>query len=69
MYLGRVQLELDGTQGKLISFVIDGGTITQKTDTDGDALKDYQELICLTCSTQCISKSRLMDQFSFQDIL
>ena len=44
-YLGRVKSELDGTQGKLISFAIGGGTITQETDTDGDALKDYQELI------------------------
>jgi hypothetical protein len=29
----------------LISFAIGGGTITPETDTDGDALKDYQELI------------------------
>jgi hypothetical protein len=44
-YLGFVKYQDEGILEKLTSFAIGGGTITQETDTDGDGLKDYQELI------------------------
>jgi len=44
-YLGTIKY-MDGECEELLtSFKIGGGTITQNTDTDGDGLKDYQELI------------------------
>ena len=44
-YLGVVQAQDAEGLDKLTSFAIGGGTITKDTDTDGDGLKDYQELI------------------------
>ena len=44
-YLGVVKYQDAEELGKLTSFAIGGGTITEETDTDGDGLKDYQELI------------------------
>jgi len=43
-YLGIVKREFGGVSEQLISFAIGGGTITLDTDTDGDGLKDYEEL-------------------------
>ncbi len=43
-YLGIVKMEYEGESEQLTSFAIGGGTITQDTDTDGDGLKDYEEL-------------------------
>jgi PKD repeat protein len=44
-YLGVVKYQDAEELEKLTSFAIGGGTITEETDTDGDGLKDYQELI------------------------
>jgi hypothetical protein len=44
-YLGTVKYQDAENLEKLTSFAIGGGTITEETDTDGDGLKDYQELI------------------------
>jgi hypothetical protein len=44
-YLGVVKYQDTEQLEKLTSFIIGGGTITEETDTDGDGLKDYQELI------------------------
>ena len=44
-YLGVVKYQDAEELEKLTSFSIGGGTITEETDTDGDGLKDYQELI------------------------
>jgi len=44
-YLGFVKSEDVEGSDKVVSFAIGGGTITQDTDTDGDGLKDYKELI------------------------
>ena len=43
-YLGIVKMEDNGISEQLTSFAIGGGTITQDTDTDGDGLRDYQEM-------------------------
>ena len=43
-YLGIVKTQFGASSELLTSFAIGGGTITQDTDTDGDGLKDYQEL-------------------------
>jgi hypothetical protein len=43
-YVGIVKTQLGASLELLTSFAIGGGTITQDTDTDGDGLKDYQEL-------------------------
>jgi len=47
-YLGFVKSADSESSDKVVSFAIGGGTITQDTDTDGDGLKDYQELIYST---------------------
>jgi hypothetical protein len=44
-YLGVVKYQDADELAKLTSFAIGGGPITEETDTDGDRLKDYQELI------------------------
>jgi hypothetical protein len=44
-YLGFVKYQDEGILEELTAFAIAGGSITQETDTDGDGLKDYQELI------------------------
>lgn len=44
-YIGAVKYQDDEDQEYLISFGIEGGTITQNTDWDSDGLKDYEELI------------------------
>ena len=44
-YLGVIKQVTPGGKESLTSFAIGGGTITLETDTDGDGLKDYQELI------------------------
>jgi hypothetical protein len=43
-YLGIVKMQYGGASEQLTSFIIGGGTITQDTDTDGDGLKDYEEM-------------------------
>jgi hypothetical protein len=43
-YLGIVKIQDNQGLEQLTSFAIGGGTITQDTDTDGDGLKDYEEL-------------------------
>ena len=43
-YLGIVKTQLGGVSEQLASFAIGGGAITEDTDTDGDGLKDYQEM-------------------------
>ena len=43
-YLGTIKYVDGQNEETLTSFKIGGGTITQNTDTDGDGLKDYQEL-------------------------
>ena len=43
-YIGNIKYMDDEIEETLTSFKIGGGTITQNTDTDGDGLKDYQEL-------------------------
>lgn len=43
-YIGVVKQQTAAGEECLVSFAIRGGTITQETDTDGDGLKDYQEL-------------------------
>jgi hypothetical protein len=42
-YLGFVKYQDNEITEVLTSFAIDGGTITENTDTDGDGLKDYLE--------------------------
>jgi hypothetical protein len=43
-YLGFVKYQDEGISEVLTDFAIGGGTITEDTDTDGDGLKDYEEL-------------------------
>ena len=43
-YLGIIKLQEDQSTELLTSFAIGGGAITQDTDTDGDGLKDYEEI-------------------------
>ena len=43
-YLGFVKYQDEGISEVLTDFAIGAGTITQDTDTDGDGLKDYQEM-------------------------
>ena len=47
-YLGIIKLQEDQSTELLTSFAIGGGAITQDTDTDGDGLKDYEEIIIYT---------------------
>jgi hypothetical protein len=51
-YLGVVKYQDAEELEKLTSFAIGGGTITEETDTDGDELKDYQELIVYNTNWQ-----------------
>ena len=44
-YLGPVKRKAGAFSEKLTSFAIGGGTITEDTDTDGDGLKDYEEMM------------------------
>ena len=44
-YIGSIKYKDDECEETLTSFKIGGGTITQNTDTDGDDLKDYRELV------------------------
>ena len=43
-YLGIVKMQSGAISQQLISFAIGGGDITEDTDTDGDGLKDFEEM-------------------------
>ena len=64
-YLGAVKYQDAESQEILTSFAIGGGTITGETDTDGDGLKDYQELIIY--NTSRLSADTDGDRFSDGD--
>lgn len=44
-YLGVIKQQTPVGEEKLISFAIDGGTLTADTDTDTDGVKDYLEIV------------------------